>query len=82
VRSSRRFLSSPSRDRVGSRWCFVPIGWFFFVLEGSDATAGSVVGFCFAGGKAKPLKAPKADKKEYDEVCCYALDLVPVSLLD
>jgi hypothetical protein len=54
----------------------------FFVLEGSDATAGSGVGFCFAGGKAKPLKAPKADKKEYDEVCCYALDLVPVSLLD
>ena len=51
---------------------------FFLVLEGSDATAG----FCFAGGKAKPLKAPKVDKKEYDEVCCYALDFVPVSLLD
>jgi hypothetical protein len=48
------------------------------VLEGSDATAG----FCFAGGKAKPLKAPKVDKKEYDEVCCYALDFVHVSLLD
>lgn len=23
---------------------------------------------CYAGGKAKPLKAPKAEKKEYDEV--------------
>lgn len=53
--------------------------WFSMVLT---RRLGFGVGFCFAGGKAKPLKAPKADKKEYDEVCCYALDFVPVSLLD
>lgn len=28
------------------------------------------VGGC-AGGKAKPLKAPKAEKKEYDEVSSF-----------
>ena len=33
-----------------------------------------------AGGKAKPLKAPKADKKEYDEVRCRALSFAPVPL--
>ena len=25
--------------------------------------------YVFIGGKAKPLKQPKVDKKEYDEVC-------------
>lgn len=27
-----------------------------------------LMGFVKTGGKAKPLKQPKADKKEYDEV--------------
>jgi hypothetical protein len=33
-----------------------------------------------AGGKAKPLKAPKVDKKEYDEVCCCALSYASIPL--
>uniref|UniRef100_K3Y421 Uncharacterized protein n=1 Tax=Setaria italica TaxID=4555 RepID=K3Y421_SETIT len=32
------------------------------------------------GGKAKPLKAPKVDKKEYDEVCCCALSSSSIPL--
>lgn len=36
--------------------------FFFFGVEELNAM------FDLAGGKAKPLKQPKADKKEYDEV--------------
>lgn len=35
----------------------------------------SLISFGFwIGGKAKPLKQPKSDKKEYDEVLVYAID--------
>jgi hypothetical protein len=56
---------------VGSGRCLVPIGCFFFAYRGglTRRPGPGRGGFCFAGGKAKPLKAPKADKKEYDEVC-------------
>ena len=34
------------------------------------------------GGKAKPLKQPKVDKKEYDEVFCLIRRILDCFLLD
>lgn len=75
---ARRSVPPPAMSKQGAFlslldpvivWCRL-VGFFFAYRGGLTRRPGpGRGGFCFAGGKAKPLKAPKADKKEYDEVC-------------
>jgi hypothetical protein len=63
VRSS---VPLPHPLAVAWSWC-LNVADLVLLLAGPPLTAGS--GCCsVAGGKAKPLKAPKAEKKDYDEV--------------
>lgn len=47
---------------------FVTLDLFSFLGQDPGILDLGFWGFFFSGGKAKPLKQPKADKKEYDEV--------------